>query len=260
MIRIQGRAVVYGELWLDEPLPPDAGVDILVYRYRSAPIADARSCALRSLCTDLTPPPEAIFAQFDETCRRQVRRAGREDALHYELSADTAAELGEFADFYDVFARQKSLWLADRHWLTRAAEAGQLALSRALRNGETLVWHAHLRAGRTAQLAHSASWYRDTDGDHRSLVARANRWLHWQDMLAFKAVGALHYDWGGMFADESTPECAGINRFKRSFGGAPLLAYECSVPVTLRGRVWLTMRGALRRDPQRPRPEAASVA
>ncbi|HEX4619712.1 MAG TPA: hypothetical protein VH135_08270, partial [Steroidobacteraceae bacterium] len=85
-------------------------------------------------------------------------------------------------------------------------------------------------------------------------------WLHWQDMLAFKAAGALLYDWGGMFADESTPERAGINRFKRSFGGTPVVAYECSLPVTLRGRLWLAVRGAVRRGAPRPRPAAASAA
>lgn len=259
MIRIQGRAVVYGELWFDEPAPADSGVDILVHRYRSAPLPDARSCPLHSLRTDLAPPPEAIAARFDETCRRQVRRAERDDGLRYALFAEPASELDGFIAFYDVFARQKGLWLADRHWLVRAAEARQLALSCALRDGEALVWHAHLRAGGTAQLAHSASWYRGTDGDHRSLVARANRWLHWQDMLAFRADGTVHYDWGGMFADESTPERAGINRFKRTFGGLPVVAYECSVPVTLRGRLWLTVR-SLRREPKRPDPAAASAA
>jgi hypothetical protein len=258
MIRIQGRTVRYGELWLDEPLPPDPGVDVLVYRYCSAPIADVHSSPLHSLHTDLAPPAEAIFARFEASCRRQVRRADREDALGYVPSPEPATDLEEFADFYDVFARQKGLWPADRHWLARAAEAGQLGLSRVVHDDETLVWHAHLLAGSSAQLAHSASWYRDADGDHRSRVARANRWLHWQDMLAFKATGTLHYDWGGMFPDESTAERAGINRFKRTFGGTPALAYECSVPVTLRGRVWLTVRTALRRDAQqRPRPEAA---
>jgi hypothetical protein len=79
-------------------------------------------------------------------------------------------------------------------------------------------------------------------------------------MLAFKAAGVLHYDWGGMFSDESTPERAGINRFKRTFGGAPVLAYECTVPVTLRGRLWLTVRGALHREARRPPPAAASAA
>lgn len=259
MIRIEGRAVVYGELWFDEPAPPHADVDILVHRYRSAPPPDARSSPLHSLRTDLAPPAEAIPARFEESCRRQIRRADRDDGLRYALFAEPARELEEFVAFYDVFARQKGLWPADRHWLARAAEARQLALSCVRRNGEPLVWHAHLRAGRTAQLAHSASWFRGTDGDHRSLVARANRWLHWQDMLAFKAAGTVHYDWGGMFADDSTPERAGLNRFKRTFGGTPVLAYECPVPVTLRGRVWLAVR-ALRPEPKRPSPAAASAA
>lgn len=259
MIRIQGRAVVYGELWFDEPPTADVDVDILVHRYRSAPPANVRSSPLHSLCTDLAPPAEAIAARFDESCRRHIRRAERDDGLRYALFAEPARELDGFVAFYDVFARQKGLWLADRHWLSRAAEAHQLALSCVRRDGEPLVWHAHLRAGRTAQLAHSASWYRGTDADHRSLVARANRWLHWQDMLAFRAAGTLHYDWGGMFADESTPERAGLNRFKRTFGGMPVLAYECSVPVTLRGRLWLTVR-ALRREPRRPSPAAATAA
>lgn len=259
MIRIDGRAVVYGELWFDEPPPLDAGVDILVHRYRSAPVAKARSSPLQSLRTELGSPAEAILARFEESCRRQIRRAERDDGLSYELFAEPAAELEEFAGFYDVFARQKGLWLLDRHWLTRAAEARQLALSCVRRDGERLVWHAHLRSCGIAQLAHSASWYRSAEADQRPLVARANRWLHWQDMLAFKAAGALLYDWGGMFADESTPERAGINRFKRTFGGTPALAYECSVPVTLRGRVWLRMR-ALRRQAQRPPAAAASAA
>ena len=260
MIRIEGRAVIYGELWFDEPPPADAGVDVLVHRYCTAPLAKTRSVPLHSLRTDLTPPAEAIFAGFDESCRRQIRRAGRDEGLRQELFAQPAAELDEFAAFYDVFARQKGLWLADRHWLARAADARQLTLSCVAHDGERLVWHAHVRAGRTAQLAHSASLYRGANDDYRSLVSRANRWLHWQDMLTFKAAGALVYDWGGMFADESTAERAGINRFKRTFCGTPVLAYECSVPVTLRGRLWLKVRGVLHREAKRPLPAAASAA
>lgn len=256
MIRIQGRAARYGELWFDEAPRPDASVDILVHRYRTAPLAGTRSAAQHSLRTDLAPPAETIFAQFEESCRRQIRRAGRDDGLRHELFTDPAGVLEEFAGFYDVFARQKGLWPADRHWLARAVEARQLVLSCVERDGERFVYHAHVRAGRTAQLSHSTSWFRGMDADQRALVARANRWLHWQDMLAFKAAGVLHYDWGGMFADESTPERAGINRFKRTFGGTPVLAYECSQPVTLRGRVWLTVRGTLHR--RVPRPPAAA--
>ena len=260
MIRVQGRAAAYGELWFDEAPSSPAGVDILVYRYHSTPPANAPATTLHSLQTDLAPPAEAIMARFEESCRRQIRRATRDDGLRYELVAQPGARLEEFIAFYDVFAQQKGLWLADRHWLEQAVGARQLALSCVSSDGEQLVWHAHLTAGRIAQLAHSASLYRSLNTDQRTLIARANRWLHWQDMLAFKAAGALHYDWGGMFADESTPERAGINRFKRTFGGTPVLAYEYSVPITLRGRVWRALRGTLSRAAQRPRPAAASAA
>lgn len=270
MIRIQGRVVVYGEVWFDED-PPQApalaGVDVVVYRNRAAPVANAwpyrgrpPDRPLHSLLSDLDATPEAIAARFDETCRRHVRRAERQDGLRHEVIADAAAGLEEFAEFYDRFARQKGLWLADRHWLARAAQAGQLMLSCASRGGDRLVWHAHLRAGRTAQLAHSVSLYRGSGDDYRALVARANRWLHWRDMIEFEAAGLRHYDWGGVFAPESTPEEAGINRFKRSFGGRPILAYQCAVPVTLRGRLWVVIRSALRHTPKRPAAAAASAA
>lgn len=270
MIRIQGRAVVYGETWFDEELPDAAalaGVDVLVYRNRAAPVPNAwpyrggpPDQPLHSLQSDLEATPEAIAARFDETCRRHIRRADRQDGLRHEVLAEAADGLEEFAEFYDAFAREKGLWLADRHWLTRAAQARQLLLSCASCGGERLVWHAHLRAGRTVQLAHSVSWHRGADDGRRSLIARANRWLHWRDMLEFKAAGLRCYDWGGMFAPESTAEQAGINRFKRSFGGHPVLAYQCAVPITLRGRAWLLIGSALRRSPRRPARTAASTA
>jgi hypothetical protein len=257
VIRIRGRAVVYGEVWFDEAPPRNPGVDILVYRYRRTPIANSRSSQLHSLRTDLAAPAEAIVSRFEQSCRRQIRCAERNDRLQYRLFPEPAGQLAEFASFYDVFAGQKGLWPADRHWLSRALEAGGLILSCVVRNGEKLVWHAHLRSGQIVQMAHSASWYRSAQSDQRALVARANRWLHWRDMLAFKSAGVRHYDWGGMFPDESTPERAGINRFKRTFRGTPVLAYECSVPVTLRGRVWLGVRGVLRPAPKRAQSRRA---
>ena len=65
-------------------------------------------------------------------------------------------------------------------------------------------------------------------------------------MLGFKEMGMVRYDWGGLFEDESTPERAGINGFKRSFGGRIERTYNCLVPVTLRGRLYLPLRDAWR--------------
>jgi Acetyltransferase (GNAT) domain len=257
VIRLQGRAVVYGELWFDEEPPAHPDVDIVVHRCRHTPIPNARTETFRSLYTDLTGPTEAIVAGFQDGCRYQIRRAETKDGLRHEVIPDAFDNLVAFSDFYDAFARQKALWPADRHWLARAAAEGQLVLSSASRGDERLVWHAHLRSGRTVRLAYSASCFRGMDSDYRSLVGRANRWLHWRDILYFREAGLERYDWGGIFADESTPERAGINRFKGMFGGQPTVHYECTVPVTVRGRVWLALRDTWRSWRQSPRPVPA---
>jgi len=56
-------------------------------------------------------------------------------------------------------------------------------------------------------------------------------------MLQFKEMGIKRYDWGGLFEDESIPENAGINKFKKDFGGQQVRTYDCTVPVTLKGRI-----------------------
>ncbi len=66
-------------------------------------------------------------------------------------------------------------------------------------------------------------------------------------MLRFKGMGMERYDWGGLFEDESVPERAGINNFKRSFGGRRERTYDCTLPVTFKGRIYLPLRDAWRR-------------
>jgi hypothetical protein len=255
VIRIQARAVTYGEVWFDENPPADADIDVLVHRHCSTPIPRVRTETLQSLRTDLGRPVNEIVSAFAATCRREIRRADSRDGLYHELMPKAADRLEEFMSFYDEFATQKGIWLADRRWLSRAAAAHQLILSHSSRGRTQLVWHAYLCIGATAILMHSASWFRGKDSRDRSLVGRANRWLHWQDMLSFKQAGIRYYDWGGMFRDESTPDRAGINQFKRMFGGRPVQTYECTVPLNARGRIWLALRDARRGWPFRAKPQ-----
>lgn len=257
MIRIKGRGAVYGEIWYDEKPSHKPGVDIIQYRQRALPIADDRDIPFLSLVTDLAFEEEAIMNKFGKDCRYKIRRAESRDGLRMEFISDPPRRLDEFSEFFDLFARQKSIAHCDRKWLAAACRAGQLALSSASRDGETLVWHAHVLSGKTAGLLYSGSCFRNRDNDFRALVGRANRWLHWKDMLHFKDAGLQFYDWGGIFEDASTPERAGINNFKKDFGGRQERTYHCSVPVTVIGRVWLPLRDAWRR---RNRSMAAAPA
>src|SRR6266852_7198411 len=251
MICIDGRGAVYGEVWYDEQPPGDCGVDIVLYRQREAPIADAQTTPFPSLVTDLADGEDAIVAGFGKDCRYKIRRAETKDGLRMEFIADPESRLDEFRAFFDAFASQKSLAPADPQWLHAACKARQLALSSASQNGEALVWHAHVMFGKTAGLKHSGSYFRSRENDYRALVGRANRWLHWRDMLRFKVMGIQRYDWGGLFEDESTPERAGINNFKRDFGGQQVRTYNCTVPTTVRGRIYIPLRDAWRRRKMR---------
>lgn len=258
MIRIRGKGVVYGEVWFDEEPGGDSGVDIVQYRYRGAPVAGARGTPLLSLMTDLSVGESAIADAFGKDCRYKVRRADTKDGLRMEFITDPASRLAEFRAFFDTFARQKSHTPCDHPWLVGACEARQLVLSSASRDGEALVWHAYVLSGNTAGLQYTGSCFRDRDNDYRALVGRANRWLHWKDMLQLKAMGISRYDWGGLFGDESTPERAGINQFKKDFGGQPVQGYDCTLPATFKGRIYLPLRDAWR-DRHRARPAASAA-
>jgi len=247
MIRFESRGVAYGELWYDEEPPAEPRVDVLVHRQQSRPVDRARTVPFLSMATDLSLPEDAMRALLGETSRYQIRRAEAKDELQLDFTTVPESRLDEFRAFFDAFASQISLWPSDPRWLLAACQAGQLALSSASRNGEALVWHAYVMSGRTAGLLHSCSRFRKGESDYRALVGRANRWLHWKGMLQFRALGMQRYDWGGLFGDESTPERAGINNFKKSFGGQPVRSFDCTLPVSLRGRVLLPIRDAWRR-------------
>ena len=247
MILLNGRGAAYGELWYDEEPPGDCGADIVLYRYRSAPVADSRATAFLTLVSDLAVDEDAIAERFGKDCRYKIRRAETKDGLRMEFFIDPASKLEEFGGFFDAFARQKSHQPCDRQWLRAACQARQLLLSVASQNGEALVWHAYVTYGSSAGLQYTGSCFRNRENNYRALVGRANRWLHWNDMLRLKAMGIARYDWGGLFEDESAPERAGVNNFKKDFGGQPLRIYDCMVPVSMKGRLYLPLRDAWRR-------------
>src|SRR5882672_4781722 len=112
-------------------------------------------------------------------------------------------------------SRGRSRWSPPTTTCVAACNARQLVLTSAARNGEELVWHAYVMCGQTAWLQYTCSCFRNKGNDYRALIGRANRWLHWRQMLRFKEMGMTRYDWRGLFDDESVPEHAGVNRFKK---------------------------------------------
>ncbi|NUM89550.1 MAG: GNAT family N-acetyltransferase [Bdellovibrionales bacterium] len=194
---------------------------------------------------DLTRPQEEIFHEMSETTRYEVRRAEEKDGFLLEASWQPGAgEIAAFAGFYAPLARRKKLDPISPGYLGLLSGSGHLYFSRASApGGKILAWHAHYVCGGRARLLHSAS---SPDAGQHSLIARANRWLHWRDFLAFRERGIPLYDFGGIYTGNTDQALLKINHFKEMFGGRREDAVSYALPRTARGRAYLLLRRLLR--------------
>lgn len=235
MTSFRKHGLRYSEVWFDEQ--PENGADIVIWRQRGEAVTGVRCETFHTLLVDLTLPPEALLAAIHKDTRYDIRRAEK-DGLAAEHLGRPIQVMEAFLTFYNTFAQQKHLPLLDPVFLQRIAEANQLTLTRIMREGETLVWHAYYCASGRARLLYSASLFRDMDSRQRQLVGRANRYLHWRDMLAFSEAGFQTYDLGGWAPPETgDAEKLRINQFKEEFGGTPAIEFNCEYPASIKGRL-----------------------
>lgn len=168
----------------------------------------------KTLEIDLVQPEEAIHAGFIKSLRQQVRQAEDEGIQCYFKNDD----IEFFVEFFNQFARSKKI-----HTVTvaRLHEMNEfLNLSFATFNGVILAAHSYIvdHDLKIVRAFHSAT-RRLEDSAERSRVAKANKLLHYKDMLDFKKRGFEIYDFGGIAINTENPELKGINDFKMSFGG-----------------------------------------
>ncbi|MBZ5855770.1 hypothetical protein [Flavihumibacter profundi] len=168
----------------------------------------------KTLEIDLTQPEESLHAGFIKSYRQQIRQAEDEGVICY-FKDD---ELEFFSDFFNQFARSKKIHTVTPERLV--AMNGHLKLSFASFNGVILAAHSYIVDNdlKIVRAFHSAS-RRLEDSVERTRVGKANKLLHYKDMLAFKQQGFKTYDFGGIAIDTGNPELKGINDFKLGFGG-----------------------------------------
>jgi hypothetical protein len=216
-----------GVVWLDEVDDLDVtGVDIIKHnkslKILPYPLQTSHTIKINMLADEV-----GISAGFNKNTRYEIRRAESDGLNCLWLAQPNAADIAAFTSFYDEFAIAKGLAVLNPGELLRYADAGKLALSHAQKNGECLVWHAYFMGFTTAVLLHSASLFRKEESTEiRQVIGRANRWLHWQDMLRIKANGIEVYDLGGWYSGETDTVLLQINKFKEGFGGEIVCEYS----------------------------------
>jgi len=234
------------EVWFDEDPGDVSGYDLVVYHQRSTPINSIYCLFYYTILIDLDLAPEALLAQMGNGNPQQIRRALGKDRIVCSFSfPPSPEEIEEFLAFYDDGAAPGGEE-ADRGQMDLLAKAGLLALSAARGpDGQVLARHSYVchTGQQRARCDLSKTLQTDPrDSEVRSALSRANRLLHYQDMLALQHLGIKTYDFGGWYSGKEDSKRLNINRFKEGFGGRIVREFENSEPLTLAGTAYLDFR------------------
>ena len=243
IIDTKGRILKARNVWFEQvgslgDIPKD-GTDIVYIYGNSQPLSGSNVICHKqySAITDLTLCRDDIFSSFASNLRNEIRRAKREEVTVRFCTGDDAIEqLPEFAEtfrhLYEEKGEKEELPVKE---MKTFAEENALMISAASVSGEAKVFHSYIYDGNSCRLTFSCSEFRAASSkEEKQSFARANKLLHWEDMLYFIDKGLSVYDWGGLTSPE---EPNGIDKFKLSFGCKPVEYYNIVFPVTLKGRL-----------------------
>ena len=231
------------EFWFDEPVA-GRGADLAILRQVKSPPARSHFVQpFQTLVIDLGQEEDQLFGALHKETRQEIRRARDKDLLRYELFEQPTPDcVASFCAAHAHFAGLKRLQAATVPQLMSHADAGSLRLARAVADDGTLVWHSFVAVGGRARGLHSAPRYRPEDRALSHRVGRANRFLHWHNMIQFKQQGHETYDMGGWYAGTSDPALVSVNQFKASFGGTVVTEYNCIRPLSWLGHAYMRLK------------------
>ena len=243
MIERRRKSLTIREYWFDEPWTAQGADVILFYHWSNA--VDREACAdVYSLEIDLSLADAEVLRRFTASTRNQINRGAREGLKFSTWERPSAETLGEFLAFYQQFSAGRGLGLLAPDWMGEYSAQDALLLTRATTpDDRTLVWHSYYRDREWARQFHSVSFFADTpDREARNQVGRANRYLHWMDMLECRRLGIEHFDFGGWYHGNSDEKLLRVNSFKEEFGGEKTHRYHSMVATSAKGELFLRVR------------------
>lgn len=204
---------------------------------------------LEKVCTltsDLTEPVEVLLNRMKKSVKYEINRSEKEQEITCEYF--TAIHLFSnkliLEDFklayYDfcIKAGNSKLKKAYHHKRVLAYIDNEcILISKAsFCNGN--VWHMYVWYQSNAVLVYSFSDYRNQEVN-KELAGRANKYLHYKDMLYLKDHKCTIYDWGNVTKFENYN---GIDKFKSSFGGEQKIVYNYYQGNTMLGKILVKVK------------------
>ncbi|MDY0404838.1 hypothetical protein P5G51_004970 [Virgibacillus sp. 179-BFC.A HS] len=138
--------------------------------------------------------------------------------------------------FVHTFAREKGIAVCREAKIESLRKNNQLVISCVYhRDGRKLASHLMIADGEKAFGLYSASIRLVKSEFTKAEIGRANRYLHWKDILFFKQKGYRTHDFLGLSSDGDNKPYQNINQFKKGFGGREEISYNSYVPQTKKG-------------------------
>jgi len=213
------------EIWFDGTRETYSHIDKVLYR--QVPQQQVGSKEFTTLLIDLKEEEDKIFQLFKKNNKYEINRAKKKDNLTFNIYTENIDK-----DIIDAFLATNSAFATERdsnsltyESIKKYLDTNCLAIS-TIRDelGDILVWHTYVIAGNRVRLLTSNSL--SNENKCRNLIGRANRLLHWEDILYFKNNNFSTYDFGGWYEGNTDKKLLGINKFKESFGGYKETSYN----------------------------------
>lgn len=198
----------------------------------------------QTLIVDLGGTETEILDGYSRNTRCKIKRAEKEGLLTQINFSPSNSDIVDFVRFISQLGDVHQL--PNRRKLFALEHVEGLVLSFvANQGGEVLAVHALVQDHvlKRARLLYSGSLFQcgGVESVERNFIGRANRYLHWREMIALKQQGFLHYDFGGFAAGAASEKLANIAKFKRGFGGRKVIEYTGMRPGNCLGRAILLL-------------------
>jgi Uncharacterized protein involved in methicillin resistance len=176
--------------------------------------------SINTLINDLNVTEAELFRSFKKQTKYEINRSIRDNLIEIDLQAT----MDDFIPLYNRFAAKRG-W---RSFKVREEMLHNLHVTTCKQNDKIIISHLYFLDYNSKRvcLESTVSDLCCTDDIHyKALLGRANRHLHYSDMLYFKNQGFESYDFGGYDNHNiNDKKKLGINKFKESFKG--VLVFE----------------------------------
>ena len=228
-----------GIIWFCKDIK-DLGKDLDIVELNGYPHKIKNAKKQSSLILNLEISEEEIFNEIKKNVKYEINRCYKENvkATIYnskELSNEKE-ELLNFKETYNKMYEEKNLSARlDLKLVQKYIDNNLFYLTKSHMDEKTLSYHAYLSDGKETRLLYSCSTFR-SEKEESALIARANKFLHWEDIKYFKSIKVKVYDFGGISSFENPN---GIDKFKMAFGGEKIEYYNITFGKNLKGKLFV---------------------